>query len=254
MKPVFSTVEEMLKAYHQCERDASRALNSCGPRMRNMAIDRARFIGVMICNVRRSIMEESNTFKRWAQHNRNKAQSQNEKAHLRRVRSLRNFKQLIGRVVRIKADQRISIDEARQGSRRRVTGAPVDFEGRPFLFSDLIGAGLLDAPKPKTAEEILEDLKRAGDALNRRWPAEQFASACLVDDIGREIPTFAFGAGSPSESYTVESVPLLDGSPALDMVAVMRAYECVDHKALVHGTSNWCAAMASALRDVLRGK
>lgn len=37
----------------------------------------------------------------------------------------------------------------------------------------------------------------------------------------------------------------------VNMKTIMQAYEQVDHKTLLHGTSNWCAAMATALRGVL---
>lgn len=37
----------------------------------------------------------------------------------------------------------------------------------------------------------------------------------------------------------------------INMKTMMQAYEQVDHKALLHGTSNWCAAMATALRGAL---
>lgn len=37
----------------------------------------------------------------------------------------------------------------------------------------------------------------------------------------------------------------------INMKALMQAYEQVDHRVLLHGTSNWCAAMATALRGVL---
>lgn len=37
----------------------------------------------------------------------------------------------------------------------------------------------------------------------------------------------------------------------INMKTMMQAYEQVDHKALLHGTSNWCSVMATALRGVL---
>lgn len=40
----------------------------------------------------------------------------------------------------------------------------------------------------------------------------------------------------------------------INMKTIMQAYEQVDHKALLHGTSNWCAAMATALRGVLHAE
>lgn len=252
-----------------------------------------RKVGLYIFWTSSRIIGEMSIYAHWSRNNSDRAYEQNHKSASRRAYSLRGFKQLIGRVARVSVPvqceveevqgipgvthraTRLHIDEARQGNRRRVTGAPADFEGKPLSFADLIGTGYLDPLKPKTPEDILEDCKRAGDALAGRWPTEPFASACLVDDIGREIPTFSFDAGSPSGSFTLDiapslrkcldgnvraamgiktHVPLLDGSPALDMVAVMRAYERVDHNALVHGTSNWCAAMAAALRDVQLGK
>ncbi|MFV3380335.1 hypothetical protein [Pseudomonas sp. NY15354] len=40
----------------------------------------------------------------------------------------------------------------------------------------------------------------------------------------------------------------------ISMKTMMQAYEQVDHKALLHGTSNWCAAMVCALRGVLHAE
>ena len=40
----------------------------------------------------------------------------------------------------------------------------------------------------------------------------------------------------------------------INMKAMMQAYEQVDHKAMLHGTSNWCAAMATALRGTLHSE
>lgn len=40
----------------------------------------------------------------------------------------------------------------------------------------------------------------------------------------------------------------------INMKTMMQAYEQVDPKALLHGTSNWCAAMATALRGVLHAE
>lgn len=40
----------------------------------------------------------------------------------------------------------------------------------------------------------------------------------------------------------------------INMKVMMQAYEQVDRKALLHGTSNWCASMATALRGVLQGQ
>lgn len=40
----------------------------------------------------------------------------------------------------------------------------------------------------------------------------------------------------------------------INMKTIMQAYEQVDAKALLHGTSNWCASMATALRGVLQGQ
>lgn len=40
----------------------------------------------------------------------------------------------------------------------------------------------------------------------------------------------------------------------INMKTMMQAYEQVDHKAMLHGTSNWCAAMATALRGTLHSE
>ena len=40
----------------------------------------------------------------------------------------------------------------------------------------------------------------------------------------------------------------------ISMKTMMQAYEQVDHKAMLHGTSNWCAAMATALRGTLHSE
>ncbi|OFS73910.1 hypothetical protein HMPREF3173_10205 [Pseudomonas sp. HMSC08G10] len=40
----------------------------------------------------------------------------------------------------------------------------------------------------------------------------------------------------------------------INMKTMMQAYEQVDHKAMLHGTSNWCAAMATALRGALHSE
>lgn len=58
--------------------------------------------------------------------------------------------------------------------------------------------------------------------------------------------------------YGGEIVPLYThvdpGEPVIhpiNMKTLMQAYQQVGHRALLHGTSNWCAAMATALRGVL---
>ena len=40
----------------------------------------------------------------------------------------------------------------------------------------------------------------------------------------------------------------------INMKTMMQAYEQVDHKELLHGTSNWCASMATALRGVIHSE
>lgn len=40
----------------------------------------------------------------------------------------------------------------------------------------------------------------------------------------------------------------------INMKTMMQAYAQVDHKALLHGTSNWCASMATALRGVIHSE
>lgn len=57
---------------------------------------------------------------------------------------------------------------------------------------------------------------------------------------------------SPALSASAEpSAPIIH---PINMKVMMQAYEQVDHKALLHGTSNWCASMATALRGVLQGQ
>jgi hypothetical protein len=45
--------------------------------------------------------------------------------------------------------------------------------------------------------------------------------------------------------------PSAPATQPINMKTMMQAYEQVDHKALLHGTSNWCSAMATALRGAL---
>lgn len=238
-----------------------------------------RKVGIYIFWTSSRILSEMGLYAHWSRRNRNKAQSQNEKACLRGARSLRGFKQLIGRVARVSVPVQCEVEEVqgipgvthrmtslkpdlsvlqkelvrdvsvgagksylmparRLGKSRlsevfgrvkpsRVTGAPVDLNGKPLSLADLIGAGYLEPIQQKTREDILEDCKRAGDALAGRWPSEPFASACLVDDIGREIPTFSFDASvSPRASYTGEPIPLL--SATLERLGPDMIRKCLD--------------------------
>ena len=56
---------------------------------------------------------------------------------------------------------------------------------------------------------------------------------------------------TPSKPSAEPSAPTVH---PINMKTMMQAYEQVDHKALLHGTSNWCAAMATALRCALHGE
>lgn len=56
---------------------------------------------------------------------------------------------------------------------------------------------------------------------------------------------------SPSKPSAEPSAPVIH---PINMKTLMQAYEQVDHNAMLHGTSNWCAAMATALRGALQGE
>lgn len=59
------------------------------------------------------------------------------------------------------------------------------------------------------------------------------------------------------KSLGIERLPVEPSAPVIhpiNMKTMMQAYEQVDHKAMLHGTSNWCAAMATALRGTLHSE
>ncbi|BBT38808.1 hypothetical protein [Pseudomonas putida] len=59
------------------------------------------------------------------------------------------------------------------------------------------------------------------------------------------------------KSLGIERLPVEPSAPVIhpiNMKTMMQAYEQVDHKAMLHGTSNWCAAMAAALRGTLHSE
>lgn len=76
------------------------------------------------------------------------------------------------------------------------------------------------------------------------------------------MPCLAMSTNSQAASYMRQIDVALSASAEpsapvihpINMKTIMQAYEQVDHKALLHGTSNWCALMATALRGVIHSE
>lgn len=88
------------------------------------------------------------------------------------------------------------------------------------------------------AHALLRDIELTMDA--------QEDSVSLGYDIEMRMATIL----RPSASAE-PSVPIIH---PINMKTMMQAYEKVNHKAMLHGTSNWCAAMATSLRGVLQAE
>ena len=85
--------------------------------------------------------------------------------------------------------------------------------------------------------------------LHERTEAALSASA---EPTARELHALQI-----EKSLGIERLPVEPSAPVIhpiNMKTMMQAYEQVDHKAMLHGTSNWCAAMATALRGTLHSE
>ncbi|MEG1038691.1 MAG: hypothetical protein RSE94_02105 [Pseudomonas sp.] len=81
------------------------------------------------------------------------------------------------------------------------------------------------------------------DGLGSMEQRYQNTPRTLTEGWGR------FKADNALSASAEPSAPIIH---PINMKVMMQAYEQVDHKALLHGTSNWCASMATALRGVLQ--
>lgn len=107
----------------------------------------------------------------------------------------------------------------------------------------------------RTEVEAGDSWKREADEL-RAHLAEWDA---LLDDIAKrhwsgvdfDLPADLVAR---IKSLSASAEPSASIIHPINMKTMMQAYEKVDHKAMLHGTSNWCAAMATSLRGVLQAE
>ena len=91
------------------------------------------------------------------------------------------------------------------------------------------------------AESLQHDLAERDALLRRVHQADALSHSCpLWNDIDAAL--------------SASAEPSAPVAHPINMKTIMQAYEQVDHKALLHGTSNWCASMAAALRGVLNAE
>lgn len=97
------------------------------------------------------------------------------------------------------------------------------------------------------AHALLEEAYCDGWSSGQEAIEQRYQSSARTSSEGWE----RFKAENPLSASAEPSAPVIH---PINMKTMMQAYEQVDHKALLHGTSNWCAAMATALRGALHAE
>lgn len=122
------------------------------------------------------------------------------------------------------------------------------------------------AERDALLHEVLEG-KHTTPGWNQRMKAALSASAepnqCDGCQAGIPLVNGAHRMGKPggyADTMSCQAGKYASAEPIalavhpVNMKTMMQAYGKVDHKTLLHGTSNWCAAMATALRCALHGE
>lgn len=97
---------------------------------------------------------------------------------------------------------------------------------------------------------LSDEMRAAGDHAEQRAREDQCYSVPVLKAVFFEAAIQRW-LDDQEEALEPSAEPSAPAVHPVNMKTIMQAYEKVDHKALLHGTSNWCAAMATALRGVL---